>query len=437
MKQKKIKRMLSLLLALALLCAVAPRLTLSASAEYSGSCGGNVEWSFNSETGEMLITGTGRMSEEFDGAHLPWEDIQQQIKTVTICDGVTSIGAWAFAYCSKLTAVSIPDGVVEIGARAFTGGGLLSVYIPASVNIIGGNAFAGCHKMSAITVDPANQSYCSDAKGVLFNKDKTILIKCPESMKGSYTVPDGVTDIGNAFYDCSGLTSIVIPNSVEAIGYLNLGYYYVPFDGYHTVSGFTIFGYTGSAAEQYANENMFTFCPLGTFSDVKAGAWYALPVSWAVANGITAGTGDGQFSPNQPCTREQIITYLWIASGRPEPQATESPFSDVPEGKYFFKPVLWAVEEKITGGSGDGKFGVGEPCTRAQAMTFLWISLGRPAPASTDIPFEDVKPNNYFCKPVLWAVENYITGGTSATTFGPNDTCTRGQIVTFLYKAIE
>lgn len=173
------------------------------------------------------------------------------------------------------------------------------------------------------------------------------------------------------------------------------------------------------------------------FSDVKPSAYYYDAVLWAVEHNpqITSGSGDGKFSPNATCTREQIVTFLWNANGKPEPSSTTNPFSDVQSGKYYYKAVLWAVEKGITGGVEKNRFGVGDPCTRAQAMTFLWISRGRPEPTTTTNPFSDVPENSYYYKAVLWAVKKGITGGIGNGQFGPNEICTRAQIVTFLYKA--
>ena len=173
-----------------------------------------------------------------------------------------------------------------------------------------------------------------------------------------------------------------------------------------------------------------------SFSDVKEGAYYYNAVLWAVENGITNGTSDTTFSPDETCTRAQIVTFLWRAAGKPDPASSENPFSDVKEGAYYYNAVLWAVEKGITNGTSDKSFSPDETCTRAQIVTFLWRYEEQPAPAGTNNPFADVKPNAYFGSAVLWAVEKGITNGTSATTFDPEDTCTRAQVVTFLYRDI-
>ena len=172
------------------------------------------------------------------------------------------------------------------------------------------------------------------------------------------------------------------------------------------------------------------------FADIRESAYYHDPVLWAVANNVTNGTSDSTFSPDEGCTRAQVVTFLWRAAGKPDPASSKSPFSDVKEGAYYYNAVLWAVEKGITNGTSDKTFSPDETCTRAQIVTFLWRYEEQPAPAGTNNPFADVKPNAYFGSAVLWAVETGITNGTSAATFDPEDTCTRAQVVTFLYRDI-
>ena len=170
------------------------------------------------------------------------------------------------------------------------------------------------------------------------------------------------------------------------------------------------------------------------FFDVPSYEYYYNAVNWAVERGVTSGTGHGKFSPWMTCTREQIMTFLYAAKGKPAYSATENPFTDVSPDNYFFNPVMWAVENHITKGISEDQFGVGVGCTREQAMTFLWASMNKPDPEGTECVFQDVKPGDYYYKAVLWAAEKGITKGVSDTCFGVGMTCTRAQIVTFLYK---
>ena len=170
------------------------------------------------------------------------------------------------------------------------------------------------------------------------------------------------------------------------------------------------------------------------FKDVTTDDFFADPVAWAVEKKITAGTGKNTFSPEEGCTRGQVVTFLWRAAGEPEPVGSDNPFRDVKEGEYYYKAVLWAVEKGITTGTGKNTFSPNEICTRGQIVTFLWRSAGQPEPSEKSNPFSDVKSEDYFYKSVLWAVEKKITLGTDADHFSPSDTCTRGQVVTFLFR---
>ena len=174
---------------------------------------------------------------------------------------------------------------------------------------------------------------------------------------------------------------------------------------------------------------------LNPFQDVPSNAYYSEAVNWAVANNVTNGTSETTFSPDVGCTRAQVVTFLWRAAGQPEPTEGTNPFTDVKEGTYYYKAVLWAVEKGITNGTSETTFDPDETCTRAQIVTFLWRREGKPAPTGANNPFADVKPSAYFGSAVLWAVETGITNGTSETTFEPNEDCTRAQVVTFLFRA--
>ena len=172
-----------------------------------------------------------------------------------------------------------------------------------------------------------------------------------------------------------------------------------------------------------------------TFTDVPDTAYYAEAVNWAVAKKITEGVGNKLFGSNDPCTRAQIVTFLWRAAGSPGPK-TMSGFSDVPADSYYAKAVAWAVENGITGGTGDGKFSPDATCTRAQAVTFLYRASGAPA-VSGNAAFSDVATNAYYAAAVKWAEKNGITGGIGGGLFGSDNNCTRAQIVTFLYRSYQ
>ena len=171
----------------------------------------------------------------------------------------------------------------------------------------------------------------------------------------------------------------------------------------------------------------------GVFVDVATGSYYEDAVDWAVENGITKGTDDTHFSPDGICTRAQAVTFLWRTAGSPKPETRTMPFTDVPVGSYYYDAVLWAVENGITKGTSDTTFSPNMTCSRAQIVTFLWRSEKSPA-AGTANPFADVKSTAYYADAVLWAVKENITKGTTNTTFSPDADCTRAQIVTFLWR---
>lgn len=170
------------------------------------------------------------------------------------------------------------------------------------------------------------------------------------------------------------------------------------------------------------------------FADVSAEAYYYEPVQWALERGITDGISEDLFGPNQPCTRGQIVTFLWRAAGSPAPKGTSS-FADVPAESYYAQAVAWAVENGITNGTGEGTFSPDASCDRSQSVTFLFRALG--GVTAGDAAFSDVPAGSYYASAVAWAAEQGITNGTSSTTFGPNEICTRGQIVTFLYRGYQ
>ena len=169
------------------------------------------------------------------------------------------------------------------------------------------------------------------------------------------------------------------------------------------------------------------------FVDVPKDAYYFDAVYWAVDQGITSGTSETTFSPDAPCTRAQAVTFLWRAAGEPTPASTENPFTDVKSDDYFYNAVLWAVEKGITKGTSATTFSPNDTVIRGQMVTFMYRAAGEPSVSQSN-PFTDVAANAYYLNAVLWAVKENITSGTSATTFSPNADCLRSQIVTFLYR---
>ena len=173
------------------------------------------------------------------------------------------------------------------------------------------------------------------------------------------------------------------------------------------------------------------------FFDVNEYQFFYDSVLWAVKEGITSGLSTTTFGPFEKCNRAQAVTFLWRYAGSPEPRTTDNPFTDVPAREWYAKAVLWAVENGITNGVSATEFGPGLACNRAQVVPLLWRYLGRPESGLTEHPFTDVEAGSWYEKPVLWALENGITNGTDTTHFNPNGQCKRAQVVTFLHRTAQ
>ena len=255
----------------------------------------------------------------------------------------------------------------------------------------------------------------------------------------SVDIANGVTKIcRGAFTQCWALESVIIPTSVNTIEMTAFG---------NAISGSTMNDvyYCGSAAQWGRisigehNDSLlkasfhYNYDPNMSFTDVAAGSYCYDAVQWAVANGITNGTDATHFSPNAGCTRGQVVTFLWRAAGEPTVGGNVG-FVDVAPGSYCYEAVKWAVANGITNGTDATHFSPNAACTRGQVVTFMYRAEGEPA-VGGNVGFVDVAAGSYCYNAVQWAVANGITKGTDATHFSPNATCTRGQVVTFLYRA--
>ena len=385
------------------------------------------------------------------------------LTSLTVPGSVKTIQNGAFKDCAGLDSVSISEGVEHIVTFAFQNcTALTSVTMPQSLTNLEQGAFYGCANLTNIHPDEKNPVYYV-ADGVLYGRKAhgVVLLFCPRAKSGSFTLPDAVDEIGNyALAGCENLTSVSLPG-VRVIGIsafsgctglteIRLFYpsiFYVSEGAFKNCTALKDVYYNGTETDWKSvsvgrNNECLTNAAIhfsageNPFDDVKEGAYYYDAVLWAVQNNITSGTAADAFSPEQGCTRAQVVTFLWRAAGKPEPASSKNPFTDVAETAYYYKAVLWAVEQGITNGTSDTTFSPDETCTRAQIVTFLWRYEEQPAPAGSSNPFADVKPSAYFGSAVLWAVEKGITNGTSDTTFSPDDTCTRAQVVTFLYRDI-
>jgi len=383
----------------------------------------------------------------------------QKLTSVTIPNGVKVISDSTFHGCTELASVTLPDSLTSISGSFpfFKCTGLKNITFPDSLTTISGG-FGSCTGLTSITL-PDNLTTISTA----FSDCTGLMnITFPDNLKmiGPYsfqnctgltriTLPNGLTTIdSNSFSGCTNLTRVTIPSSVEEIGY-------GVFDGCEHL---TIYGEKGSFAESFAKTHQIPFSEVNFtkpttdgFSDVGANSYYADAIKWAVAKGITQGTGNNLFQPNKVCNNGQILTFLWRANGSPTFKDELSPFTF--KNKYYYQAALWAAAQNMielpsiksespapgvtitSSDSWEWEKKVAEvACTRATTVQYLWQSAGSPRISSTS-QFSDVPSNAPYAAAVAWAIEKGITKGTTETTFSPEKICTRGQVVTFLYRA--
>ena len=323
---------------------------------------------------------------------------------------------------------------------------LESITVSTELKRVSSNAFFNCSALKTVYVLPTQEEwdltyYSGNDAFINANME---LGSAPVTMKDlPATSSVAKNQLLSLNAPVSGLAlayqwQICYPNTTEWIdidGEVNPSAYssklvYGPVQMTDTGTQFRLMILTGTGETLTSNATTLVVTP---FADVDGGAFYMEPLMWALDKGITTGTSDTAFSPNNPCTRGQVVTFLWRAAGSPEPVSTENPFSDVKEGP-FYKAILWAVEQGITTGYSDGTFRPGASCTRGQIATFLWRAAGSPEPTSTHNPFSDVSDGPFY-KAILWAVEQGITTGYTDGTFRPSASCTRAHIVTFLYRS--
>ena len=337
---------------------------------------------------------------------------------------VIAVGQATFAACETVTSVEIPREATWIGAAAFSScEALRSVSFDNNLESIENDAFFGCTSLQNVILPPHIEGIGERTFGRCLSLDRV-------TMRG------GVRTIGKwAFSDCVSLESVTLPDTVELIRR----------DAFSGCTSLKKVYYAGSEEDwakitiDKGNDELLSAQIVygykePKFGDVKYTSYFIDPVLWAVENGITKGTSAKTFSPSDPCTRGQIVTFLWRAAGSPAPKNTNCPFKDVTPDKFYYNAVLWAVENGITQGTGKTTFSPSDPCTRGQIVTFLWRAAESPAPKSANCPFSDVTRDKFYYNAVLWAVENGVTEGTSETTFSPASPCTRAQVVTFIYR---
>ena len=438
------------------------------------------------------------------------------------------IGSECFRGCSNLSAVGIPNGCTSVGSYAFAGTAIKSVSVPSSVVSLGEGAFASCKKLSYAEI-PSGISKVSaslfsgcSALEAFFVKDDGSYGSASLTVESNafsgcsalrelviYTRADSLRIAKNAFNGCSGLKSVSLDcrslaledNSFPAgakIDYINISGEFgsVAANAFYGVSttivypangtkwgehkgesfggslvwesydnhvhdykttvvaptcserGYTIYecstcrekfnaAYVPALGHSFAN-GVCSVCGVkNPFGDIDAKGrhiYFTDAILWAAQQGITSGTSATTFEPDGVCTRAQVVTFLWRMAGQPEPKSPVNAFADVKEDQYYSKAVAWAAESGITTGTSETTFEPDATVTRAQFVTFLWRYLDRPVSGGYGV-FGDVSSGHFAYSAILWAYENGITSGTSATTFEPEGPATRAQVVTFLYRA--
>ena len=323
---------------------------------------------------------------------------------------ITEIGDSCF-YGAKFTTGTISPAVTRIGYEAFRGSSYAenNLVLPSGLISIGHDAFYN----SKITGEVKVPTSVTSLEGWAL---------CASTLSSIYFPDMPVPTMGSTVWS-SSIGTVWVPNS-RANSYLTEAKKW----GTSYANKLAVF--------IKPSRSTVTFGSVVPVDMQAAGinAYYASAVYWAILNRITGGTGPNSFSPKKPCTREQVVTFLWAAAGRPAPADTPLPFTDVGESAYYAKAVRWALEAGVTSGVSETLFGTGQPCTRAQVATFLYSAVGRPPVAEEPLPFADVKPTAYYYKAVCWAYQNKVTAGATATEFAPRQICTRAQVMTFLYK---
>ncbi len=462
------KKMLSLILALVFVLGLAANVVAEETTEEPQIVAtGNIEgckWTLYDD-GNLLLEGTLIVSEYA----VPWRNYAEQITRVSLK------GA---KFATRLLD-NLPN--------------LTTVHFPNSPGKVQGS-FKNCPKFTAFTSEKDGKEFsCRDGYILRY---ETSLYRAPTGISGKVVVPEYVIDLWDrafincayieevvfqegfesvgvgAFENCTGLKTVVFPNSLRKlsgqifVGCTGLESIY--FTGDAPTAGMEAVNYGGPPFGDYrdnhripadtritanvyypADNETWTeevreafgglvtwipYNPANPFRDVPLDAFYEESVLWALENNITTGTSATTFGPTGECLRAHVVTFLWRAAGCPEPTSSENPFVDVKEGDFFHKAVLWAVENGITNGVDATHFGPTVPCNRAQVVTFLYRAMQSPAVGTTACPFTDVVAGQWYEPAVLWAVENGITNGLSADTFGVDTTCNRAQVVTFLYR---
>ena len=425
------KRLFAMLLAVVMVAALLPT---AFAADTSGKCGENLTWTYSD--GTLTISGEGAM-DSYGDFETPWIDLNMDIHTIIIEEGVTSICNSAFDSCINVTDVTIP----------------------ASLTSIGRSAFGWCGGLTSIEVASENPAYVS-VDGVLFNADQTILHTYPAGKSDeSYTIPASVTTIFDSAFTGSGnLTSVVIPAGITAIdrwtfaGCVGLTSVTIP-DSVTTIGESAFFFCEGLTDVYYSgDESQWEEVTIGenndplvnatvncsstgapetpdiTFSDVKETDWFYSDVQWAVQNGWVNGNGDGTFTPEEVCNEEMILTLLHHTKDSPDSTVTAPVTVDF----WAQDAVNWAYEQKVI----DDTFQTNTPGTRARAIYYLWKVYGSES-AGSEVSFTDVPEDADYIDALAWAVKEGIVEGNGDGTFDPDGAFQRAHLVRFVHRVID
>lgn len=401
-------------------------------------------------------------------------------KSVTSCEvrkGTTAISDNAFSSCEGFKEVTLPQGLKSIGRYAFGGAEFESIDIPDSVNRIEPYAFSGCANLKSVTLP---------AKLKILNAN--VFYACTSLTEA--VIPEGVTSVDLcAFSECSNIRRIVLPATLEDLQnpryvFDDIEYVFcgterdwngVPNPDQHeklsslivyhshswgdwqvgqaagcTEKGFDVAycSECGSsrvrdiAAAGHCFENrVCTRCGMpapNPFTDIKENDIWFNSVMWAYYSEprITAGFTETEFRPTAPCNRGQVVTFLWRALDCPVPMSVSCRFTDVSASSPYYNAIIWAADEKVTTGFDETHFRPGQTVTRAQFVTFLWRAMGCPQPESMENPFVDVSETSPYYTAILWAAESGVTNGYGNNDFRPNATCSRWQVVEFMFRAL-
>ncbi len=431
------KRFLSALLVICLILSLFPGMSQAVYIT-SGSCGENATWSFDEKTGTLTISGSGKM-DDYHEISSPWNCHMCDTKSVVIDEGITSIGNYAFAGSFRLTGVSLPSTLESIGDRTFEDCGALSaVTIPQNLKTIGQRAFFMCHKLESIEL-PA--SVTSIGERAFYNVALTGIWVDPENAFYS-------SDENGVLFNKSKTKLIHAPSMLQ-------GEYSIP----ESVTIIENFAFLGCGITAVTIPQGVTTVGYGAFEWCEELSQIRFPAS---VNSIGGRAFNGctslisiVFAGNAPYIDDDVFTKVTATAYYPEGNETwtslvmqncngsitwvsytPAPFTDVPLEKYYYVPVVWAYTNGITTGTSATAFSPDRECTRGQIVTFLWRAAGEPEPTITENPFTDVEEDDFYYKAVLWAVEKGITNGASATTFNPKGACDRAQVVTFMWRAV-